>query len=353
MKRLLLLGAGPTHLRVLRAFARERAACEVQWCVPHAQWFSPALLAACVAGRLPAAACRLPLAPLAQAAGVSLVEGQVERLDLAQRCVTLADGRTLAHELLSVDAADAADLERLPGAREHAWPVWPVGPFVERLEGLVAQAAERPLDVVVVGADTAAVELAFAFERRLGGNGSRVALVTGHAGPLPGAVPALTRALAARLARRRITLVRERPVRVDAQAVHVANGARLACDAAVLAEAPALPAWLRTSGLACGDDGHLRTLATGQSVSHAEVFAAGEDAMAEALGALLAQNLRRAAGGGALLAQTLKRPAWQGVSEGDRRAVAAWGPLVAEGRLAGAWLERSRRARFARQAAAG
>lgn len=350
MKRLLLLGAGPAHLRTVRAFARERAAaCEVQWLVPQAQWFAPSLLAACVAGRRPADACRLALAPWAQAAGATLVEGAVERLDLAQRCVRLADGRSLEYDLLSVDESDAPDRDRLPGAREHALFASPVAPFVALLDRLFELGAQRPLDLVVIGADATALELAFAFEHRLAG--ARIALVTGHAGPLPGAVPALVQAVVARLARRRITLVRERATRIDAQAVHVANGARLACDAPVLAEGRGLPGWVRDSGLAVGDDGFVRTLPTRQSVSHAEVFAAGDDATADACGALLAQNLRRAAGGGALVAQALKAPAWQGVAEGDRRAIAAWGPVVTEGWLAGAWLDRRRRSRFARQAA--
>lgn len=353
MKRLLLLGAGPAHLRTVRAFARERAAaCDLQWLVPQGAWGCPARLAGWVAGQVADGAWQLPLAPLAAAAGATLTEGAVAALDLAQRRVTLTDGRTLDYDLLSLDAADHADRERLPGAREHALFAWPVAPFAALLPRLFEQAAERPLDLVVVGADKTAVQLAFAFEQRLRASGARVALVTGHAGPLPGAAPALVNTLLARLARRRITLVRERATRVDAHAVHVANGARLACDAPVVADAPGLPGWARASGLALGDEGLPRTLPTRQSVSHAEVFAAADEAAAEACGALLALNLRRAAGGGTLVAQALDTPAATWIAEGDRRAIAAWHGLATEGRLAGAWLARRQRTRFEKLAAA-
>ena len=352
MKRLVLLGDGAAHLQALQDFARERvAAAEVTWVTPSSHWFCPPMLAGCVAGRYRAADCQVSLAPMAAAAGVHLVESPVAALDLASRCVRLADGRAIGYDVLSLDTGPAIDRLRIEGAAEHALSVRPVGRFVELLERLLDLAARRPLDVVVIGGGQLAVEIAFALEQRIGGGatGARIVLAAGRDGVLPGTSPRLAARALQRLAARRITVFHEDCVRIDAQAVHLAGGARLACDAPVLADVVALPPWLRDSGLALGDGGLVATLRTLQSSSHAEVFAAGA---ARRGGELLAQNLRRALGGGQLVQQALGTRGLRLIAEGDRRAIAAWRDWSAEGAWVGLWKERRDRAFLARHAAA-
>jgi NADH dehydrogenase FAD-containing subunit len=348
VKRLVLLGAGAAHLHALQSFARERvAAAELTWVAPAAQWFCPPMLAGCVAGRYRATDCQLPLAPLAAAAGARFVEATVASLELAARRVHLASGAVLDYDVLSLDSGAAIDRDRIPGAREHALCVRPVGLFVDLLERLLDLAARRALDVVVIGGGQLAVEMAFALEQRIGGGdaGSRIVLAAGRAGVLPGAAPKLVGRVLKRLAARRITVFADDAVRIDAQAVHLAGGARLACDAPVLADLIPLPPWQRDSGLALGEGGLVETLRTLQSASHAEVFAAGA---ARRGGDLLAQNLRRALGGGQLVQQVLGTRGLRLIAEGDRRAIAAWRDWSAEGAWVGLWKERRDRAFLAR-----
>jgi NADH dehydrogenase FAD-containing subunit len=134
--------------------------------------------------------------------------------------------------------------------------------------------------------------------------------------------------------------------------VLLASGARLACDAPVIATGVDPHPWLAASGLAVDARGFVATGPTLQSRSHPAVFAAGDCASRDDVahprsgvyavraGPPLARNLRLAAGGGTLLPYQPRRRTLNLVSCGARRAILAWGPLVAEGRWTWWWKDR-------------
>ena len=132
---------------------------------------------------------------------------------------------------------------------------------------LLALAAERPLDVVVIGGDAGAAEIAMALQQRLGPD-TRVALVTGGGSPVPELAPAAQQRVARALARQRITVVQEACTGIEPGRVVTANGARLACDAPVVAGGLQPPGWLAGSGLALDAPGAIATGPTLQSMSH-------------------------------------------------------------------------------------
>jgi NADH dehydrogenase FAD-containing subunit len=84
-----------------------------------------------------------------------------------------------------------------------------------------------------------------------------------------------------------------------------------------------------------------------QSVSHPEVFAAGDVVVRDdhphprsgvyalRAGPTLAANLRAALGGGTLAHHLPQRHSLNLLALGDGRALASWGALAAQGRLAG------------------
>ena len=371
MKRVVLLGGGHAHLQVLQALAHEPlAGAELALVSPHPQAFYSGMLPGFVAGRFAAQDCRIELTPLAAAAGARWIEAAAVSLDTAARQVVLADGRQAGYDVLSIDTGAAMDRDRLPGAREHALFVRPVEHFVRLFDGLVALAGQRALDVAVVGAGAAGVELALALWQRLaapqaGATAARIALVTGGPAPLAGHAPAVMVRAAAALARRRITVLREACTGIGEQALQLANGARLACDAAVVATGAEAPAFLRGSALACDERGFVLTGPTLQSLSHAEVFAAGDVASrrdaphaksgvhAVRAGPALALNLRRFAAGGELQPYQPPRRTLNLLACGDGSAIASWGGWSAQGRWVGRWKDRIDRRFVARFADAG
>lgn len=152
MRRLLLVGAGPAHLQVLRHLAREPlAAGEALLVAPNPRpMFSP-WFPACVDGRRTAEVCTLPLPALAQAAHVPLVESSVVALDAAGRRATLADGRVAEYDGLSLDDLGVVDRDRLPGARVHALFARPHAAFASLFGGLLDLASTRVLDGRLAG----------------------------------------------------------------------------------------------------------------------------------------------------------------------------------------------------------
>lgn len=370
-----MLGGGHAHVHVLAAMARERfAATEVTLVTPFARQMYSGMVPGVVAGHYVAEQAAIQLAPLAEAAGVRLVENAAVSLDAARRQVRLADGRTVGYDVLSVDTGSVMDRARLPGAHAHAMFVRPIEHFLADIEDVLDAASQRAQDLVVIGAGAAGVELALALQFRLAALGSlegeagRVALVLGGERPLPGYPEAVVRYAEAALQRARITLFRDTVAEVRADAVVLTHGARVACDVPLVVTGSEAPPWLAGSGLALDGAGFIVTGPTLQSGSHPEVFAAGDVATridashprsgvyAVRAGPPLAANLRTWCALGAGGAAKLRRHVPQArtlnlISCGARRAIASWGAFSAEGRWVWWWKNHIDRAFVSRYSA--
>jgi pyridine nucleotide-disulfide oxidoreductase family protein len=356
-RHLVLLGGGHAHVQVLDALARTPlAGVQATLVTPYARQMYSGMVPGLLAGHYAASECAIPLASLAAAAGVRLRLARAVALDARARQVSLDDGQCLGYELLSIDTGPEADLDSLPGAREHGLPVRPIEDFVQRLNGLLTGA------LMVVGGGAAGVELAMALayhQRVTDPGGVRVSLVAGPA-PLDGLGAAVRRRARRALAAQGVAVHMHNAAAVAADHVLLADGTRLRCDAALLALGAAAPRWLAGSGLALDARGFVVTGPTLQSVSHAEVFAAGDVATRTDLphpksgvhavraGPPLAANLRRWLQGEALLAHTPQRRTLVLLSCGERRAIASWGGWSAEGAWVWRWKDRIDRAFVAR-----
>jgi NADH dehydrogenase FAD-containing subunit len=156
------------------------------------------------------------------------------------------------------------------------------------------------------------------------------------------------RALAA-LQRKRVQLLPGRCSAIERWHVVVDQRMRVACDVPIVATGSDAPPWLQGSGLALDSAGFIRTGATLQSSSHANVFAAGDAATRDDMphprsgvyavraGPPLAANLRAFAAGGTLVRCLPQRRSLNLLAEGDGRAIASRGGWAAEGRLMGWW----------------
>ena len=206
-----------------------------------------------------------------------------------------------------------------------------------------------------IGGGAAGFELALAVQHRFSRGGeerARVSLVTGGPKPLDGHAPGVIARAARALRQRRITVFEDSCTRIEAGRVHLANGARLACDAPLLATGASAPPWLRESGLQLDDGGFVATGPTLQSLSHPEVFAAGDVASrldaphaksgvyAVRAAPALALNLRRFVAGGALEPHQPPQRTLYLLSCGERRAIASWGQWSAQGRWVWWWKDR-------------
>ncbi|HJV59590.1 MAG TPA: FAD-dependent oxidoreductase [Albitalea sp.] len=366
MKHLVLLGGGHAHLHVLRDFAAQPlAAASVTLVSPHAQFVYSGMVPGVVAGHYAAEQATIALAPWAAAAKARFVQSAATRIDAAARRVTLADGQVLDYDALSLDTGGVIDRDAIAGAREHALFVRPMEQFAQLWPQLERLAEQRSLSVVMIGGGAGGVELALALQHRLEGR-ARVSLLSGGPPPLatyPSAVQARVREA---LRRGGVTLFEDGCERIEpGHVVLAAHGGRLACDAPIVAIGSSAPAWLADSGLALDEQGFVSTGRTLQSVSHPEVFAAGDVAsradaarprsgvFAVRAGPPLALNLRRFVGGGELRPYQPQQRSLNLLSCGTRYAIASWGRWSAEGRWVWWWKDRIDRrfiAGFRRQA---
>jgi selenide,water dikinase len=352
LKRLLLVGGGHAHLQVMRAFVAEALpGAEVSLVTPCAQLTYSGMVPGYVAGHYTLEECGVPLAPMAERAGVRMLQGAATGIDLATRSVTLADGRALPYDVLSLDIGATVDRDAIAGAREHGLFVRPIEAFTQLWSRMAALGRERALCVVVIGGGAAGVELALSIHHALGER-SHVSLVTGGGVVLPSHPPSVQRRALKALKRRNVTVLEDVCAEVSAEHVLLGRGTRVACDAAVVALGASAPTWLRDSGLALDEGGFVATGPTLQSTSHPEVFAAGDVATraddshpksgvyALRAGAPLALNLRRFLAGGQLQPHRPQRRALNLLACGERYAIASWGSWSAEGGWVWRWKDR-------------
>jgi pyridine nucleotide-disulfide oxidoreductase family protein len=368
MKRLVLLGGGHAQLHVLAEMAREpMPRVQAVLATPHPRLVYSGMVPGWMAGHYTLEQSTIPLEPLARAAKVELALSAAVAVDAKERTVTLADGRVAEYDVLSIDTGAVLDRDAIPGAREHGLFLRPIEHFAHLYDRVLALAAERALDVVAIGGGGAGFEVALAVQHRLNGEGLervRVCLVTGDATVLPGfPLAARQRALDV-LRRARVTVLNQRVVEIGPQQVQLDNGARLVCDVPLLALATVAPPWLQGSGLALDERGFVSTTPQLHSVSHPEVFAAGDVAArvdrtlprsgvyAVRAGPALALNLRRRLAGGELVPWQAQTRALYLLSCGARRAIASWGELSAQGRWVWAWKDTIDR-KFVRRFAGG
>lgn len=126
------------------------------------------MLPGLIAGHYRPSECHTDLLLLATHAHVSLVQGAIDRLDLARNVAT-ADGREWPFDMVSIDIGSAPPLFAVPGASEHALSVKPIEVFLQRWRALQAQidSLSRPVHLVVAGGGAGGVEVVLAMAHRL------------------------------------------------------------------------------------------------------------------------------------------------------------------------------------------
>ncbi|MDE2455972.1 MAG: FAD-dependent oxidoreductase, partial [Burkholderiales bacterium] len=349
MKRLVLLGGGHAHVKVLAELAeRPLAGCEVHLVSPYRRQIYSGMLPGWIAGHYPVEACAIPLDLLAARSAVAFHETAGTALDLAQHVVHCADGLALPFDLLSIDTGPVASLAALPGAAEHALPVRPIERFIAAWPALVERIVGRcrRFDLVLLGAGAAGVELAFAIRHRANVEGWShlfVTLVGSEAWPLAGAPLAARKHAAALLKQRGIRWQGGcRATRLEPQRLHLEGAPDLPFDACIVATGSAAASWPAASGLATDAQGFIQVSRALQSISHPGVFAAGDVAAyadprpksgvyAVRAGPVLARSLRAACAGRALPGWRPQARALYLISTGDRHALATWGGLCWSG----------------------
>lgn len=370
-RRVLLVGGGHAHVEVLRRFALQPdAAVALTLVSPEPSMCYSGMLPGLVAGHYTAREAHIALAPLALRAGARYLAERVVHLDLPAKTAALGSGERCAFDIVSLDVGSTPDT-RAHGAATLALPVKPVDAFLRGWADLQTEALTGGVrTIAVVGGGAGGVEILLAMHHRLStvmrAEAPRFTLVTDQPALMP-QFPAIVRARFGRVLVERgaVLHLASAVTAVEPGTLVVTQGRRIAVDGVIWATGAAAPAWPAAAGLACDEAGFVRTDDHLRSTSHAFVFATGDCATqvdhprpksgvyAVRQGPPLAANLRRAAHGLPLVRHVPQRHALALVSTGDRHAIAARGPFVAEGDWVWKWKDRIDRAFMAKYALPG
>ena len=326
MTRVLLLGGGHAHALVLLQFRNFISKnLQVTLVNPSPIHTYSGMVPGVIAGHYAAAEAQVDLARLAARAGVELVAGVVRSLDTQAKQAKLASGEALRYDVVSINLGSIPQ-----GAGESAIAVKPFDKFIPRWQALLEKGARAPR-IAIIGAGAAGVELAMAMKFALAGRGEVV--LFSDRNMFPDAVAQRIRTALARLA---IELRTDAPDHSAFDAMFQATGA-------------SAPPVLRESGLKVDARGFVLVDPCLRSLSHADVFAAGDSASLQSAnvpksgvyavrqGAVLAENLKRAVRGMPMLDYVPQKDSLSLISCGGKYAIASRGGWSAEGRWVWWW----------------
>jgi selenide, water dikinase len=356
LKDLVLIGGGHSHVAVLKRFGMNPLP-GVRLTLICRDSHTPysGMLPGLIAGHYTFDEAHIDLGPLARFAGARFYHDEAVGIDLSERRVICRHRPPVPYDVLSINIGSTPRTDDVEGAADAVVPVKPISGFLARWRALEERMLSRgKARVAVVGAGAGGVELVLAAEFRLrhllGNGGGRSNRLEFHLfDDTDDILPTHNRLVRGKfrrvLAERGVVLHLGEPVTaVHAAQLVLRDGSRHAFDEVLWVTAAGAAPWLRQSGLAVDQQGFVAIGDSLRSVSHPEVFAAGDIAaainhprpksgvFAVRQGPPLARNLRRALLGEPLRPFAPQRRFLSLISTGDKYAIASRGRWALEGR---------------------
>ncbi len=356
IKDLVLIGGGHSHVAVLKKFGMQSLpGLRITLITRDVHTPYSGMLPGYIAGHYNYDESHIDLQPLARFAGARLFHTAATSLDLENRHVICGGRPPIRYDVLSVNTGSTPSQIEVPGSKEHALAIKPVNQFLQKWNTVIRQIIERKgnYQIVVAGAGAGGVEVTLSTQfhlrellrkRSLSAAKLRFHLISGNGSVLPTHNHSVQIRFTRMLTKRGVVVHQDCKVHsVNANNVALDSGKSLYADAIIWATHAAAPAWCKESGLAVDDRGFIKVNDALQSISHPDIFAAGDVAtvtdyprpksgvFAVRQGPPLYKNIRRA-----LTNTRLKRHAPQIsflslISTGDKYAVASRGTLALEG----------------------
>lgn len=361
IKDLVLIGGGHSHVAVLKQFGMKPIP-GVRVTVVCRDVHTPysGMLPGFVAGHYTFDEAHIDLGALARFSGARFFQSKATGLDLVDKRIHCDNRPPVSFDLLSLNTGSTPRTANVPGADVNAIPVKPINRFLERWTALAERSTHHKglMRIAVVGGGAGGVELLLAIQFRLRrlrdevGNSDTIDfhLFTDTEEILPGHNPTIIRTFRSILAEREVSVHTGSAVsEVRPNLLRTESGLEIMANEILWVTAAGAPSWPAEAGLEVDAQGFIKVSDTLQSVSHPDVFAAGDLAtminyprpksgvFAVRQGKPLARNLRR------VLLGRIPRPfAPQNkflslITMGDQYAVASRGRWSLKGRAVWTW----------------
>lgn len=290
LKHLVLIGGGHSHAIALRLFGLNPLP-EVRVTLISEAPNTPysGMLPGYIAGFYSYDDCHIDLRSLAQFAGVQLCIDQAIGLDLANNSVLCAHNPPIAFNLVSIDIGSTPAISANLTELDWVLPAKPIRRFLKNWEQLVQQVQQQPdqpICIAIVGGGAGGVELAFNIQHHLHHilqiaeqplSHLTLHLFQSNVDLLP-EHNLCVRDRVRRLFRERAIYyhLQERVIDIRDHQLYCESGLTIACDYVIWVTQATAPEWLAEAGLAVDPKGFILVNDCLQSVSHPQVFAAGD-----------------------------------------------------------------------------
>ncbi|MFM2060798.1 MAG: hypothetical protein RLZZ507_468 [Cyanobacteriota bacterium] len=349
-KNLVMIGGGHSHAIVLKRFGNNPVT-GVNLTLITPDQYTPysGMLPGHIAGFYNYSECHIDLQNLSNFANAHLYLDRVVGLDLKNNKVLCANSPAIEFDILSIDIGSTPAKLSVSGAAEYTIAAKPVAQLLEhwyKLQEMVIKHPQKPLSISIVGGGAGGVELAlsmFAGLRKLGIENLTVHLWQRTGELMPNHHPTVRRIMEDVLINKGVKLhlcenVCEVAPTIDNQLEMTSeSGLRLKCDRVFWVTQASAANWVKDSGIATDEQGFILVNDNLQSVSHPQIFAAGDIAtminyhlpkagvFAVRQGKPLYENLRRMMFGKSLKPYKPQKEYLSLIGTGDGRALATRG----------------------------
>ena len=283
----------------------------------------------------------IDLVSLAQFAGAKFICDRAIGIDTENNLVT-CKSQQIKYDFLSLDIGSTPQAINVTGA-EYAIPAKPVPVFLDAWYKLQQTASsQQPLTIAIVGGGAGGVELALNMQACLqkilrDKNALEIHLIHRGEQLLSGHNDWVSNKLTKIIQRRGIqSHLQQEVIEVTADYLVCKSGLKIECDRVFWVTQAAAPAWIKESQLKTDDRGFILVDNTLRSLSHPNIFAAGDIAtmrdfqrpkagvFAVRQGQPLFNNWQHILKGEQLEAYTPQDKYLALIGTGDKKAIASW-----------------------------
>lgn len=363
VKELVLIGGGHSHVGLLKMFAMKPLP-GLRLTMLSSDVHTPysGMLPGFVAGQYSFDEIHLDLRPLSEFARCRLYHSRVTHIDTELQLVYSDNRPPVKYDLLSINIGSTPDDFTIPGVKELTIPVKPVTAFISHLDKIIQQVLTDSsfTSIAVVGGGASGVELIMSLQQRiklelqdkgLQDKNMQYLLITAARTILPAHNKSVQKKILTIFQQRGIQLQLDSaisgvsvPADSERRQIVCCNGTTLQADALFWCTTASSASWPEKSGLAVDHHGFIKVNDYLQSVSHANIFAAGDIASminhpraksgvyAVRQAAPLFANTRRFISAQTLQAYKPQKHFLSLLNCADKTAVASRGPLALQGK---------------------
>ncbi len=368
IKNLILIGGGHSHVAVIKKLGMKPLP-GVRITLVSENTYTPysGMLPGLVAGHYNYDDCHIDLRKLCQWANIRFINKTVKSLNAKEKTILCHQYPSLRYDLLSINTGSTPRLQSINDALKYGHAVKPINKFLCQWQRWLNSVAKKTQthEIIVVGGGAASIEVLLAMHyqtqnvRKVRAN---FTLICSNENILSLHNKRVQNFFQQHLDGLDIKIITsQKAVSITKHHLFLSNGQKLEVDFVTWAIDAGAQSWLAKSGLQCDSKGFLQVNKFLRSISHPDVFAAGDSAAFTPLplpkagvyavrqGPILAQNL---------IATLTKQPLHPFkpqqrflslLTTGGRHAVASRGQLFATGKWVWRWkdyIDRKFMARF-------